>query len=555
MQSTTPRTLTGGEAIARALADEGLEYFFNLPGNGVYPMLDPLLDYPIQYRLALHEASLVAIADGYARASGKVPFVNLYMVPGTSNALSSIYIASRDKVPLVITSTQQQTSVVGRDAYASAPDLLGMVRQYTKWCWEVTAPERLPEAIHRAFKIAATYPQGPVFLSMPFNFFREPVHGPLNEPSRPSAVPSYGPPPAQVVQAIADRLVSAERVLLVCGKDVVDCDAVAALETLAREVGAAVVWEPWTGVVAFPSPHDLGFGLYTRETFDRLAPTLVFGVGARMFAEAVGAEPGFPAGTQVVNLGLDPTEMGRLQPSDVSGVGDVGLGLLAVLDAVRGRIEPARRAARLDHVAAYQAEVRAERDALLRENYDNAPMSIPRLATELNRVLTPDTLLVEYGTSSTDLLLKYLDLPNPRHYFGTGSSTQGWGTPAAIGVQLARPHQRVLAIVGDGGFAFTCQSLWTAARYGIPVTVLVLNNQGYRGIRGTISRTCERAIAQDYAFDVDFEVDVQQVARGFGVAARRVEDPAAVAEAVRDAMHDDRPEVVEVVISPRLPLI
>src|SRR5262245_37143970 len=116
MQTTRVATRTGGEAIAAALAAEGLEYFFNLPGNGVYPMLDPLLDHPIQYVLGLHEASVVAMADGYARASGKVPFVNLYMVPGTANGLSSIYIAARDKVPLVVTSTQQQTSVVGRDA-------------------------------------------------------------------------------------------------------------------------------------------------------------------------------------------------------------------------------------------------------------------------------------------------------------------------------------------------------------------------------------------------------------------------------------------------------
>ena len=378
MRTTTTATRTGGEVIAAALAAEGLEYFFNLPGNGVYPMLDPLLDYPIQYRLGLHEASVVSMADGYARASGKVPFVNLYMVPGTANALSAIYIASRDKVPLVVTSTQQQTSVVGRDAYASAPDLLGMVRQYTKWCWEVTAVERLPEAIHRAFKIAATPPRGPVFLSMPFNLFREPVERPLNEPSRPSAVPAYGPPPDDAVEAIAERLAAAERVLLVCGKDVVDCDAVGEVEALAREVGAAVVWEPWTGVIGFPSPHDLGFGLYTRETFDRLSPTLVVGLGARLFAEAVGVEPAFPAGTQVVNLGLDPTEMGRIIPSEISAVCDVKLGLRALLPLCRKRVDAERRARRLATLEAFQAERRAEAEALLRERYDRRPMSLAR---------------------------------------------------------------------------------------------------------------------------------------------------------------------------------
>ena len=549
--STGPAATTGADVIAQALADQGAKYFFNLPGNGVYPMLDPLADHGIKYLLGLHEASVVSIADGYARGSGDVPFVNLYMVPGTANALSAIYIANRDRVPMVITSTQQTRAIIGRDAYASTPDLLGMVRQFTKWCWEVTAPERLPEAIHRAYKIAAAHPQGPVFLSLPFDLFPAKVTGTLSEPARPSAVPGYGAPAAAAVAGIAERLVSAERILMVCGKDVVTGGAIDDVVALADDLGAAVVSEPWAGVVAFPSPHDLGLGEYTRATFDRIRPTAVLAIGARLFPEAIGApEPAFPVGTSVMAIGLDPTDLGRQQATDIGAVCDIRLGVQAIRAAVRGRVPAAPRAARLAELAALQKEIGAANETVLREHHDNRPMSIARLATELNGAIDERTLIVEHATTSTPMLLRYLKIPRPERIFGTGASVQGWGMPAAIGLQLARPDERVLAIVGDGGFTFTCQALWSAAEYRLPVTILVINNRGYRSMRSGVLRDAKRSTAKGVDFGFDFEIDFAHAAAAFGVAAQRVEDPADLGATVRAALESGRPSVIEVVISP-----
>jgi benzoylformate decarboxylase len=542
--------MTGAELIAQALAAEGVRYFFNLPGNGVYPMLDPLVDYDIQYVLGLHESTVVFMADGYARASGKVPFVNLYMVPGTANGLAGIYTAYRDRVPMVVTSTQQTMPIVGRDAYASAPDLLGMVRQFTKWAWEVPVVERLPEAIHRAFKLAATPPQGPVFLALPFDLFPVTVERPLNEPTRPSAVPAFGAPPPHAVQAVAERLIHAEGILFVCGRDVVACRAVDEVAALAREVGAAVVSEPWAGTVAFPTPHEHGFGEYTREIFDRLAPTLVVGVGARMFVEAIGTpEKPFPDGTSVVTVGLDPGDLGRHVPAEVSGVGDVRLAVAAVREACAGRIDAARRAARMTVIEAYQRERRAAREAALEEHYHNAPMSLARLATELNRAMGADTVVVEHATTSTPVLMTYLRVPRPENIFATGGSVQGWGTPASIGVQMGRPDQRVLAIVGDGGFTFTCQALWSASRYTLPVTIVIVNNGGYRSMRSGVLRAAKRSAEKGVDFGFDFDINIEHAARAFGVEARRVSDPAHVADAVRAGLRGDAPNVIEIMIS------
>jgi benzoylformate decarboxylase len=490
------------------------------------------------------------MADGYARASGRVPFVNLYMVPGTANGLAGIYTAYRDRVPMVVTSTQQTVPIVGRDAYASAPDLVGLVRQFTKWAWEVPVVERLPESIHRAFKLAATPPQGPVYLSFPFDLFPAMATRPLNEPTRPSAVPVFGSPPEDAITAIADRLVAADGILFVCGKDVVTCGAVADVAGLAQELGAAVVSEPWAGVVAFPAPHDHGFGEYTREIFDRLAPTLVCGLGARMFVEAIGVpEKPFPEGTRVVTVGLHPDDLGRHVAAEVSGVGDVRLAVRAIREACAGRIDAARRAARIAVLEAYQRERRAAREAALEEHYHNAPMSLARLATELNNAIDGDTVIVEHATTSTPVLMNYLRVPRPENIFATGGSVQGWGTPASIGVQMGRPDRRVLAIVGDGGFTFTCQALWSAARYKVPVTTMILNNGGYRSMRSGVLRAARRSAEKGVDFGFDFEVGVEHAARAFGVDARRVTDPGQVADAVRAGLRGGAPNVIEVMIS------
>jgi thiamine pyrophosphate-dependent acetolactate synthase large subunit-like protein len=179
-------------------------------------------------------------------------------------------------------------------------------------------------------------------------------------------------------------------------------------------------------------------------------------------------------------------------------------------------------------------------------------MSLARLATELNGAIDDDTVLVEHATTSTGMLMAYLRLPKPTNVFGTGASVQGWGMPASIGVQMGRPGQPVLAIVGDGGFTFTCQSLWTAAKYSVPVTILVLNNRGYRSMRGGMARGAPKAHEAGLDFGFDFEIGIHDVARGFGVECKRVADPAELADAVHKSLGEKKPQVIEAMISPAL---
>ena len=391
-------------------------------------MLEALFDYQaLRYVLAVHEGPLVAMADGYARASGKVGFANVYMVPATANALSSIYTAYRDRSPLVVTSSQQSRRTVGRDAYGSTHDLAGAMREFTKWSWEVTEAGRLAEALHRAFKVAATPPQGPVFLALPSDVIAAEGDSSVNEPSRPSKVPLAGGLVPARVENIVELFARAERVLIICGQDVRLNGAVEAVEKLADKVGAAVVSEPWNGLVAFPKPHRLGFGEYNPDVLERIRPDLIVSLGARMFVEALGApEPAFPTGTTLVALGQSSNDIGQQFAADVAAVCDVRVAVEQILDACHGSIEERARHQRLREIDTYQREIASDREQMLADQYARSPMAISRLAAELNTVVDADTVVVEQATTSGGMLRAMADQLHPYNWLGTGGSVQGW---------------------------------------------------------------------------------------------------------------------------------
>lgn len=547
----------GAHQILDALVAEDVRYFFNLPGNGLGPVLEALFDYPtLDYVMAVHEGPLVAMADGYARAAGRVGFANVYMVPGTANALSSIYTAHRDRSPLVITATQQSRRTLGRDAYASTHDLVGAMREFTKWSWEVARPDRLAEALHRAFKVAASPPPGPVFLSIPSDLITAEVQTPVNEPSRPSAVPVLGAPSGGAVTAIAQRLADAERLLIVCGQDVRLSRAVSSVMELAHCLGAPVVAEPWNGLVAVPKPHPLAFGEYNRDVLARFDPDVILSLGARMFVEALGVpEPAFSPKTQLIALGQSPEDLGRQFPAAVAAVCDMGDAVAAIEHACRGAIDPVRRERRLAEIARYRQETDAGRATIVCEQSDRRPMAISRLATELNRVIDEHTVVVEQATTSGGMLRTVLDQVNPYNWLSTGGSVQGWAMGAAVGAQLGRPEQPVLALVGDGGFAFGMQAVWTAAHYQIPVTWVVLDNRGYRSMRRNIETRTHEPTAAKPDFGFDFTLDIGQITRAMGGRSTRVADPGDVAEVVRTALADDDPHVIEVEISSKVEFV
>lgn len=552
--TTNSTSATGADLLLDALIEEEATHFFNIPGLGSSGLVDSLVGRPLDYVMALHEGGLVSIADGFARASGRATFTSVYMMPGTANLMSAMYIARQDRTPLVVTATQQQRSLVGRDPYASIDEFLTMAGSVAKWSHEVNAPERLPEAIHRAFAVAMTPPRGPVFLAIPYELFPAVADGPLSGPSRRSAVPGLGGLDPTVCDALVDMLVSAERPALVVGKDVVERRAVAQIIALAERVGAPVLHEEWTMVVAFPNRHPLSLGNATEagapKLLERLGTDFLLHIGARVFPEVAGPLGDLPSGMAVAAIGETAGDLGRRCALEVASIADVGIATEQLLAAYPTTGYDEKRDRRLDVATEVREEQEESRNATASPSVDDSSRIDPRaLFQEVNKVITPDTLVVEHTTTNIAHFQAELDVVRPENFFGTGSSVQGWGLPASIGIQMARPEERVLAIVGDGGFCFTPQALWTAARRNVPVTVVVLNNRGYRATRGGLKhpRITEADMREEY--DFWFDVDLLSIAKGFGVDGIRVSNVLDLGDAIREGLAADGPTVIDAVVA------
>lgn len=554
MTGTVSTGVSGAELLLDALIDEGVTHFFNNPGLGHWGIVDRLAGSPIEYVMALHEASLVSMADGFARGSGRPSVASVYMMPGTANAMSALYIARQDRTPLVLASTQQMRSMTGRDPYASIDEYLTMAGSVTKWAHEVTSPERLPEAIHRAFAIAMTPPKGPVFLAIPYELFPATAAGPPTGPLGPSAVPRLGGLDPGACELLVERLVSAERPALIVGKDVIERDAVDQVVALAELVGAPVMHEEWTMTVAFPNRHRLSVGNATEggtpKLLERLGTDFVLNIGGRVFPEVSAPIGALPEGMDVAAISECPRDLGRSVALTSASIADARIAVEQLLAAYPRTGLEEKTARRLSIVGEVREEnERARRDLISDAAGEGSRMRPVRLFEELDKAMTDDTLLVEHATTNFASLYAAVDVARPENVFGTASSNQGWGLPAAVGLQLARPGQPVVAVVGDGGFSFTPQVLWTAARRNIPVTAIVLNNRGYNATRwgsALFPRIVEAG--QEADFDFWFDVDASKIASGFGVKAARVSDPHDAGDAIRAALGSDEPNVIEVLV-------
>ncbi len=329
--------ITGGQAVVQVLLAHGVKYVFGIPGSSVQDIVDALVDHPqIEFILALHEGSLVSMADGYTRASGRPAFVLVHMLPGTSNLVGGLYNAWRDGSPVVVASGQQDTRLLGRGSFTDTSDMVEVVRQFTKQAWEVPRADRMAEAVDRALRLAMTPPRGPVYLSLPKDLLREESEVSLPDAHPPPA--SFAPDPESIERAAA-TLLAAERPLIVCGSGVFTARAVDDLAEVAEHLAAPVVSEPWNAFLSFPTTHPLYFGRFDGESSLYRRADVLLGVGARLFMEADFAHGlTLPAGVRLIQIHEDAAELGKTHPVDIPLLGDAGSGLRALLAALRGRI-------------------------------------------------------------------------------------------------------------------------------------------------------------------------------------------------------------------------
>lgn len=551
---------TAAQAYLEVAAAHGVEFVFGLPGTSGQEFIGTIADQErIRFVLALHETCVVSMADGYARVSGRPTLAQVSTLPGSANAVGALYDAYRDRSPVVVTSTQVDTRILGRDSHTEGRDLVELTRQFTKWSCEVHRTDRIPETLNRAFKVASTPPRGPVYLSLPSNLLAEPVDVENPEAERSRIIPRMAGDPEALKEA-ARLLAEARRPLIVAGSGVATAGAIEDLIKLAEMVVAPVVMEPRYSFLSFPTSHPYSFQIPERQVTFKIPvwgePDLVFAIGCRLIREyRYLPTPVIKPQTRCVHIEEDPWEIGKVFPVDIGIVADAksALGsLVEILPAYMEKSSGERQAKRQNCLKKAKEETRGELEARVHGGWDETPINPARLVRVMDKLLEQDTLIVNESPTSKDILTSNFQFARGRSYFSNSSGGYlGWGLGAAIGAQLASPGRRVVACLGDGSCMFGIQGLWTLAKYRVPLLVIVFNNRAYMAVKNQFQGPEKRIkIAAELGSElVGPDLNFAGLADCFGIFGQRVEKPEEIEPALKRAMEQPGPALVDVAIS------
>ena len=546
--------MSGKRAFLELLKQEGVEILFGNPGTTELPLMDALaVENELRYVLALQEASVIGMADGYAQASGKLAVVNLHVTPGLGNAMGMLYDAQKAGSSILVTAGQHD-----QDFNATEPilwaDLPPIARPLVKWSAEVHRLADLPRLLHRAAKTALAPPTGPVFLSLPGDILKAEGEIDLLAPTR-VAAQLRGDPVA--VKQAATILAEAKRPLIVAGDTVARSKAHAELIELAELIGAPVYSELVPSTASFPASHPLFRGAMTRmqgpvrkilEQYD-----VLFSVGGDLFTLSLPSdiEP-MPAGLTLIHLDTDPWELGKNYPPQVAILGDPKTTLPDITEAFRKAMSSGARGAARERLDAAKAATLAEREALkakAREMARQTPVQPLSLLNAIGEMLPKDAVVIDETISSGAGIRSLIRSDDPQSFYGLRGGGIGWGLPAALGVKLALPDRPVLALVGDGSAMYTCQALWTAAQEHIAAVFVILNNNSNRILKQRL--VAQRGLAAQVDRFVGMEltdpvIDYVNLARSLGVAAERVTSVHDATDLIAKGLKSDAPLLIDV---------
>jgi benzoylformate decarboxylase len=550
--------MSGKRAFLELLRQEGVEVIFGNPGTTELPLMDALaVETTPRYVLALQEGAVMAMAGGYAQASGRLTAVNIHVAPGLGNAMGMLYDAQKAGAPILVTAGQhdQSFAVTEPILWAELPEI---ARPFVKWAVEVRRLADLPRLLHRAAKTALAPPTGPVFLSIPGDILNAEAEIDLGRPTR---IASRLRGDAAAIAAAANLLAAAERPVILAGDAVARSGALAELVELAEAIGAPVHLEGMDNSAPFPSSHPLFRGPITRlapQVRKTLAPhDLLLSIGADLLTMSLPSEvEAIPSGLPIIHLDSDPWQLGKNYPAEVAILADPKAALHELIEAVAAAMSDAAKNAATRRRIALGTAIAAERAALKTRALAEAekrPTQPLALWQAIGEMLPKSIVVVDETLSSAPGLRQFVAGDDAKSFFGMRGGGIGWGLPAAVGVKLALPDRPVLALIGDGSALFNCQALWTAAHERLAVVFLILNNGAYRllkqrvnALRGHAAQT-GRYIAMDLD---DPPIDFIALAHSMGVRAERAATLDEVRKALAAALAAEGPTLIDVILDP-----
>jgi benzoylformate decarboxylase len=517
------------EAVFDLLRRLGVTTIFGNPGSTELPMFHLFPD-DFRYVLGLQEAVVVGMADGYAQATGQASLVSLHSAAGVGNAMGNIFTAFKNHTPMVITAGQQARSILPYDPFLASSDPTELPRPYVKWSVEPARPHDVPLAFARAYSTAMLPPRGPVFISIPADDWDQP-----SEPVAERVVSCEIRPEPRMMERVGDALDQSERPAFVVGAAIDRDNAFDDVVRLAEKHQARVWTAPMCGRCGFPEDHPLfaGFLPAAREKIVTLLDghDLIFAIGAPAFTYHVeGHGPHIPHGAILCQLTDDPLTA-SWTPTGTISVGSIRLGVLDLLSraASKNRARPSPR----DPAPAAEP---------------STPMSAAFVLQTLDRLRPGDSISVEEAPTARPVMQAYMTFTRRGSFFTMDSGGLGYGMPAAVGIALAKPDQRVIAVLGDGSSMYSIQALWSAAQLNLPILFLILNNRRYAALQ---------EFAPRFGFSPDESVqgtelpgiDFVALAQGQGCSALRVGLASDLEPALTRAFHSTSPVLIEVAVA------
>ncbi len=515
----------------------GLTTVFGNPGSTEETFLK---DFPsdFTYVLALQEASVMAMADGYAQATGKPAVVNVHTCAGTGNAMGNLVTAFMNKTPLIVTAGQQTREMLLLDPWLTNVEPNVLPRPWVKWAYQPSRPEDVPGAFMRAYATAVQPPQGPVYLSLPLDDWDKPS----GLPAQARSVSHRAAPDPDRLKRVAEALRQSKNPALVIGAGVERSGGWEAGIKLAETLKAAVYAPPAGERVAFPEDHPLYQGVLPFA----IAPLaeklrghdLAVVIGAPVFRYyPYVAGDYLPKGTMLWQITDDPDEAARAPVGDAL-LSDPALALDALNSLLQGYTADRRPPASLPAPPAPEASM---------------PLPAAALFAALNAARPEHAVLVEESPSNLAALHAHWKVTEPLSFFTMASGGLGFGLPAAVGIALAERdtgrNRPVIAVIGDGSFHYSVQSLWTAARHKLPLVVVVPDNAEY-----AILKAFAKVEDTPGVPGLDLPgVDILHLAQGYGCAVESAATMDQVRAAVQAACHRSGPTVLQVPIAPDVP--
>ena len=543
--------LSGAKVLLECLAREKVDVIFGYPGGVTLPLYDAMYDHHIRHVLVRHEENACFAAQGYARTTGKVGVCCATSGPGATNLTTGLVDAMMDSIPIVAITGQVSTKLIGSDAFQEA-DTFGITRPCTKHNYLVKNLAELPQIVHEAFYIASTGRPGPVLVDIPKDVFQGNTQfNPVSSIHLPGYKVITDGHAGQIRRA-AHMMWEAKRPMVYGGGGIIAGAASEEIQQLVEILGAPAVMT-LMGLGGLPSEHPNFIsmpGMHGSYAAN-MAIThcdLLIALGVRFDDRVTGRLAAFAPHAKVVHVDIDPAEIGKNRAADLPIVGDVKK-VLGKLNKILAEIAPAQRDQNEESRKAWWAQIdewRAEHP--LKPVVSDEEIKPQHLMQEIDR-LSGGRAVVSVDVGQHQMwAAQFIRFNEPRLWMSSsGLGSMGFGLPAAIGAQFARPDKLVFAICGDGGFQMSIPELATIASYGLPLKIIVMNN-GYLGM----VRQWQELFYNNRlnAVTLDCFPDANKLAGAYGFKGRTIDRPSELASALKEAIDEPGPYLLNVKVSP-----